>query len=57
MPSEKNAPLPPEDARRLAEKILLYSRRCITQAAPFMLVPIYALIQRPRPEPDRKSVV
>lgn len=41
----------PEETLRLAEKILLYSRRYITQQAPLMLVPIYALRQEALPVP------
>lgn len=42
---------PPEEALRLAEKILLYSRRYISQQIPPMLAPIYALRQEPLPAP------
>lgn len=41
----------PEEKLRLAEKILLYSRRYITQQAPLMLAPIYALRQEALPVP------
>lgn len=41
----------PEETRRLAEKILLYSRRYISQQAPLMLAPIYALRQEALPVP------
>lgn len=41
----------PEETLRLAEKILLYSRRYISRQAPLMLVPIYALRQEPVPVP------
>lgn len=50
MPSDP-ASRTPEEAQRMAEKILLYSRRCISQQAPLMLAPIYALRQEPVPLP------
>lgn len=41
----------PEETQHLAEKILLYSRRYISQQIPPMLAPIYALRQEPLPAP------
>ena len=45
----------PADTQKLAEKVLLYSRRYITQLAPLMLAPIYALRQKPVPVPSPMS--
>lgn len=50
MTSEPASAIPAE-TRKLAEKVLLYSRRYITQLAPLMLAPIYALRQKPVPVP------
>lgn len=50
MPSDSTSRTP-EEAQRLAEKILLFSRRYISQLSPLMLTPIYALRQEPVPLP------
>ncbi len=41
----------PEQKREIAQKILLYSRRYITQKCPILLVPIYALREEVSPIP------
>lgn len=47
----KKPDLTPEETQRMAQRVLLFSRRLISQQIPLLLAPIYALREEPLPVP------